>query len=218
MLRARCRSLSSTALAARRFEGMTAVVTGAGRDIGGATARRLAAEGAKVVLHYHASAEGAEASAAAVREAGGEAVTVQADLSTLEGAQAVAAAGAELGGGVVDVLVHNSGGLVERRGLAAMDTAFLHHVMDLNFTSLFLMAQVCAPLMTRGGAVITLSSQAARDGGGPGAGAYAASKGAVHTYTRSLAKELAAQGVRVNTVSPGMIDTGTRASVTLGLA
>ena len=73
MLRARCRILSSTALAARRFEGMTAVVTGAGRDIGGATARRLAAEGAKVVLHYHASAEGAEASAAAVREAGGEA-------------------------------------------------------------------------------------------------------------------------------------------------
>ena len=67
MLRARCRSLSSTALAARRFEGMTAVVTGAGRDIGGATARRLAAEGAKVVLHYHASAEGAEASAAASR-------------------------------------------------------------------------------------------------------------------------------------------------------
>ena len=76
--------------------------------------------------------------------------------------------------------------------------------MDVNFTSLFLLVQAAQPVLAEGGAIVTLSSQAARDGGGPGAGAYAASKGAVHTYTRSLAKELSAQSVRVNTVTPGM--------------
>lgn len=81
-------------------------------------------------------------------------------------------------------------------------------VMDVNFTSLFLAAQRCVPIMADGGAIVTLSSQAARDGGGPGAGAYAASKGAVHTYTRSLAKELAPRSIRVNTLTPGMIATG----------
>ena len=204
------RPLSTTAPStggARRFENKVAVVTGAGRDIGRATAERFAAEGAAVVLHYHSSADGANQAADEINASGGRAVTVQADLATEDGAAAVAAAAAGLGP-EIHALVHNSGGLVERRALADMDLAFLRHVMDLNFTSLFLLARACAPAMPEGAALVTLSSQAARDGGGPGAGAYAASKGAVHTYTRSLAKELGAQGVRVNTVTPGMIATG----------
>ena len=74
--------------------------------------------------------------------------------------------------------------------LNEMDGTFLQHVFDVNFTSLFYVAQQCTPHMPAGSALVTLSSQAARDGGGPGASAYAASKGAVHTFTRSLAKEL----------------------------
>lgn len=190
-----------------RFQGKVAVVTGAGRDIGAATALRLAAEGAKVVVHCHASVAGAEGVVGLIRDQGGEAVMVQADLATEEGAEALSKGAAALGPHV-HVLVHNSGGLVQRRALADMDLAFLRRVMDLNFTSLFMVAQRLAPSMPPGSAIVTLSSQAARDGGGPGAGAYAASKGAVHTYTRSLAKELGANGVRVNTVSPGMIATG----------
>ena len=190
-----------------RFQGKVAVVTGAGRDIGAATALRLAAEGAKVVVHCHASVAGAEGIVGLIRDQGGEAVMVQADLATEEGADALSKAAASLGA-EVHVLVHNSGGLVQRRSLAEMDLAFLRRVMDLNFTSLFMVAQRLAPMMPAGSAIVTLSSQAARDGGGPGAGAYAASKGAVHTYTRSLAKELGAKGVRVNTVTPGMIATG----------
>ena len=203
------RRFSTSSSANRRFEGKTAIVTGAGRDIGAATAMRLALEGAAVVVHYHSSSAGADAVVEAVEAMGGRAVTVGADLATKEGAVAVVEAGLGLSsGGAIDVLVHNSGGLVERRGLDEMDTEFLKTVFDLNFTSLFHMAQICAPHMPSGSSIVTLSSQAARDGGGPGAGAYAASKGAVHTYTRSLAKELGGQGVRVNTVTPGMINTG----------
>lgn len=187
----------------RRFEGRVAVVTGAGRDIGAATARRLGMEGASVVLHYHSSEGGAQEAADDIRAAGSQAVAVHADLSCADGAAAVMASAAELGP-EVHAVVHNSGGLIERRKLPEMDAEFLRHVMDVNFTSLFFLMQAAYPVLAEGGAVVTLSSQAARDGGGPGAGAYAASKGAVHTYTRSLAKELWAKRVRVNAVSPGM--------------
>ena len=206
-----------------RQKNRLAVVTGAGRDIGAATALRLASEGASVVIHCHASREGADEVAASIIGAGGRASVVQSDLTTDAGAQALVATAKDLywaGNNNnndddddeeefrIDVLVHNAGGMVERRTLREMNTEFLADVFDINFTSLFLAAHHCVPHMGTGGAIVTVSSQAARDGGGPGAGAYAASKGAVHTYTRSLAKELGSQGIRVNTVTPGMIDTG----------
>ena len=111
------RPLSTAATGgARRFDGKVAVVTGAGRDIGRATAARFAAEGASVVLHYHSSDAGARQAADEINGAGGRAVTVQADLATEAGADAVAAAARELGD-EIHALVHNSGGLVERRTL-----------------------------------------------------------------------------------------------------
>lgn len=132
---------------------------------------------------------------------------LQADLTTEEGIQEVVKASQSMGP-EVHTLVHNSGGLLARRPLVDLDLEFMNHVMALNFTSMVLLSQAVAPLMPAGGAIVTLSSQAAKDGGGPGAGIYAASKAAVQTYTLSLAKEMGSQGVRVNTVRPGMIDTG----------
>uniref|UniRef100_A0A0G4HSB4 Choline monooxygenase, chloroplastic n=1 Tax=Chromera velia CCMP2878 TaxID=1169474 RepID=A0A0G4HSB4_9ALVE len=202
-------SLCSSASGCLRFSGKVAVVTGAGRDIGSAVALRLAAEGAFVLLHYNSSKDGAEKVAEQIRSAGGRAECVGGDLSTPEGVAVLGAHAHEFGGGRVDVLVHNSGGLVQRRKLDEMNLEFLSKLMALNFYSFVLLAQQLVPLMPPGSSIVTFSSQAARDGGGPGAGAYAASKGAVHTYTRSLAKELGGpKGIRVNGVSPGMISTG----------
>jgi 3-oxoacyl-[acyl-carrier protein] reductase len=106
----------------------------------------------------------------------------------------------------IDILVHVTGGLVARKTLAEMDVAHWNQVMDLNATSFFRVVKAVVPWMSEGGSVVGLASQAGRDGGGPGAIAYAASKGAVMTMTRGLAKELGPR-IRVNSVCPGMIDT-----------
>jgi 3-oxoacyl-[acyl-carrier protein] reductase len=97
--------------------------------------------------------------------------------------------------------------MVERRPLADIDEAFFDKVMNLNLKSAYLMTRAVAPLMPEGSAIINFSSQAGRDGGGPGAAIYATSKGALMTFTRSMAKELGPKGVRVNSLCPGMIAT-----------
>jgi len=105
------------------------------------------------------------------------------------------------------VLVNNVGGLVARKKLPEMDEAFLNQVMFLNFNSTFLATKAVVPHMPAGSSIVNLASLAGRDGGGGGASAYSASKGAVITFTRSMAKELGPQGIRVNALCPGMIDT-----------
>ncbi|GAB4384692.1 SDR family NAD(P)-dependent oxidoreductase [Albidovulum sp.] len=187
-----------------KLEGKTAIVTGGGRDIGRACALRLAAEGARVAIGYHASSTGAEETVARIRMQGGKAIAVRGDLNDPSDAAAVAARTVETFGGI-DVLVNNAGGLVARRTVAEMDLAHWQAVMDLNLTSAFLMIRACLPHMTSG-AIVNMASQAARDGGGPGAVAYATAKGAVMTMTRALAKELGPR-IRVNALCPGMIDT-----------
>jgi 3-oxoacyl-[acyl-carrier protein] reductase len=102
-------------------------------------------------------------------------------------------------------LVNNSGGLIARKTIAEMSLDHWHAVMDLNLTSTFLMIKACLAHM-KTGAIVNLASQAGRDGGGGGSVAYAASKGAVMTMTRGLAKELG-PNIRVNALCPGMIDT-----------
>jgi len=107
--------------------------------------------------------------------------------------------------GSVDILVNNTGGLVARKTVPEMSLEHWNHVMSLNATSTFLMVKACLPHM-KTGSIINLSSQAGRDGGGPGSLAYAAAKGAVMTMSRGLAKELGPD-IRVNAICPGMIDT-----------
>lgn len=191
---------------ARNLAGKVAVVTGGGRDIGRACALRLAAAGAAVAINYHSSAEGAESAVAEITAGGGRAFALQGDMTQAGAAAALVARAVQDFGGGVDVLVHVTGGLVARKTVAEMDLDHWNRVMDLNATSFLHAVKAVLPHMGQGGSIVGLASQAGRDGGGPGAVAYAASKGAVMTMTRGLAKELGPD-IRVNAVCPGMIDT-----------
>ena len=187
-----------------KLTGKRAIVTGGGRDIGAAVAKTLAREGASVAISYFESSAGADVVVADIKNAGDNALAVQADLNTQAGVDAlVGAAVAEFGG--IDILVNNAGGLVARKTIAEMDLAHWQQVMDLNLTSTFMMTKACLGHMTKG-KIVNIASQAGRDGGGPGAVPYATSKGAVMTMTRGLAKELGPD-IRVNALCPGMIDT-----------
>ena len=114
---------------------------------------------------------------------------------------------AEAFGGKIDILVNVAGGLIGRKTVAEMDEAHWDAVIDLNLKSVFLVTKAVLPHMPEGGVIVNFSSQAGRDGGGPGASAYAAAKAGVANYSRALTKELAPRRIRVNTVSPGMIAT-----------
>ena len=187
------------------LSGKTAIVTGGGRDIGKACVMALAAEGANVVINYHSSSVGADSAVKEIEAAGGKALALKGDLTDQKDVDALIARTVETFG-AVDVLVNNSGGLLARKTIAEMDLAHWNAVMDLNLTSAFLMIKACLPHMSAGSAIVNLASQAGRDGGGPGAVAYATSKGAMMTFTRGLAKELGPD-IRVNAINPGMIDT-----------
>ncbi|HEX6227681.1 MAG TPA: SDR family oxidoreductase, partial [Chryseolinea sp.] len=110
-------------------------------------------------------------------------------------------------GSKLDVLVNNAGGIIGRKKIFEQDEDFYDSVMDLNFKSLFLVTHAFVKFIPAGGSIVNVSSLAARDGGGGGSSLYAASKGAITTYTRSLAKELGPFGIRVNAVCPGLINT-----------
>ncbi len=187
-----------------KLAGQSAIVTGGGRDIGLAVAKTLAAEGASVAINYFSSGDGADAAVAEITGNGGKAFAMQGDLTKQADVDAlVAKTVADFGG--INVLVNNAGGLVERKKIGEMSDDLWHTVMELNLTSTFRMTRACLAHMTSG-AIVNLASQAGRDGGGPGAVAYATSKGAVMTMTRGLAKELGPD-IRVNALCPGMIDT-----------
>lgn len=191
--------------------GKVAIVTGGGRDIGRACAMRLAAAGAAVSINYHSSSEGADSAVREIADAGGRAIATQGDMTSDEDVAALIGKTSGAFGDTIDILVHVTGGLVARKTVAEMDIAHWNRVMDLNATSFLRAIKAVLPHMRRNGdgttgAIVGLASQAGRDGGGPGAVAYGASKGAVMTMTRGLAKELG-PGIRVNSVCPGMIDT-----------
>lgn len=191
-----------------RFDGQVVLVTGASTGIGAALARGFGAAGAAVVVHYHASREAAEAVVADVEAAGGKALLAQADLRDGDQLQAlVEQTMAQYGR--IDVLINNAGDMVQRQPAVEMSSDIYRNVIDLNLTSVFEMCKLAAPIMSKQGrgSIINMTSIAARNGGGRGSVIYATSKGAVSTYTRGLAKELAPSNIRVNAIAPGVIVT-----------
>ncbi|MBX7186427.1 MAG: SDR family oxidoreductase [Vicinamibacteria bacterium] len=183
-----------------------ALVTGGGAGLGRACALTLGKRGARVAVHYMKSREGAEEVVGSLKAAGADAAAFQADLTKTDEVKAlVDAVIARFE--TIDILVNNAGDLIARQPLLSMSEEFFRSVIDVNLTSAFLVSRAVGPAMVarRSGAIINMSSLAAWNGGGPGAGAYATSKGAIVSLTKALAKEMSPHGVRVNCVAPGLI-------------
>jgi len=189
------------------MEGKIAIVTGGARDIGRQVSIKLAAAGAKVCINYFGNESLAKETLELVKAAGGEAIIVQGDMTKSADVQQVVDTCVKTFGDTIHILVNVAGGIMGRKPLAELDEAFWDSVMNVNLKSAYLVTRATVPHMAAGGAIVNFASQAARDGGGGGALAYATAKGGVLTLTRGLAKELGPKGIRVNCVSPGMINT-----------
>ena len=189
------------------MKGKVALVTGGARDIGRAVSLALAGSGASVAVNYNTSEDRANDLVKEIEQSGGKAIAVRGDVTQSSDVARFVSLVTEAFGGKIDVLVNNAGGLLARKKLDEMDEAFWDAVMSINLKSVFLVTKAVVPVMPDGAAIVNLASLAARDGGGGGAIAYSSAKGAVLTFTRGLSKELSPRKIRVNCVSPGMIDT-----------
>jgi 3-oxoacyl-[acyl-carrier protein] reductase len=184
------------------------LVTGASSGIGAAISRAFSEQGARVAIHCNGNTDGAEQVRRRILDAGGVAHVVRGDLTHAGEAGRIVRDSAESLGGL-DVLINNAGSLVSRRPFLEADEPFVDAVFDLNARAVIHTCQAAVPYMERrgGGAIINVGSIAGLDGGGSGTGIYGAAKAFVHNLTRHLAREFAPRNIRVNTVSPGVIDT-----------
>ncbi|HEX3746101.1 MAG TPA: glucose 1-dehydrogenase [Bryobacteraceae bacterium] len=188
--------------------GKVALVTGASSGIGAATARLLAGQGVRVAIGFHQNKQGAIEVLESISSAGGTAVAVVGDFrKTQEINSVVAQVVKEFG--PIDILVNNAGSLVKRMPIREIAEEMWDDVVALNLKSAVFASKAVAPSMIerRSGAIVNIVSIAGHNGGGPGAGTYATAKAGLTSFTKSLAKEMAPHGVRVNAVSPGVIDT-----------
>jgi 3-oxoacyl-[acyl-carrier protein] reductase len=185
------------------------LITGASTGIGAAAAIAFGRNGAKVAVHYNKSKAEAENVAAQVEKAGGKALLVSGDVTDSATCKQIVDK-TVAGFGRIDVLINNAGGLVQRAPVESITDELFEKVINLNVRSTMMCAGAAAQQMRKqgsGGAIINVTSVAARHGGGPGASLYAGSKGFVSTITRGLAKELVKDKIRVNAVAPGVITT-----------
>lgn len=190
------------------LKGKAVLITGASTGIGAAAAKAFAAAGSKVVVHYNASREAAEAVAADIRAAGGQVALVGGDVMVEAEVKRIVAESAAAFGRI-DVLINNAGGMLGRVAIEDYTVEHIGRVLMLNVTQVALFMREVIPLMRKqkSGNVINVSSIAARHGGGGGAILYAGAKGFISTVTHGWAKEVVGDGIRVNAVSPGVITT-----------
>ena len=189
----------------KKLEGKVAVVTGASKGIGAAIAKHLAAEGASVVVNYASSKEGADRVVDEIAKKGGKAVAVQANVAKQADIDRLFA-DTRKAFGKLDILVNNAG-VYEFFPLEAVTEAHYHKLFDVNVLGLILTSQAAVKHFgPAGGSIINISSLASTFAP-PTAAVYSATKGAVDTITKSLAKELGPRKIRVNAINPGMVET-----------
>ena len=190
------------------LKGRVALITGGATGIGGAISAAFGAAGMKVAVHYHAGSVAAQGVAEQIRRAGGEALLLQSDIIEAKAADELVNRAVEAFGRL-DVLVNNAGGMVARRPVETLDDEFFDAVIDLNVRQLVHACKAGAEAMKPNGrgSIVNVSSISARTGGSPGSSIYSGAKAFVSTFTRSLARELAPAGIRVNALSPGTIAT-----------
>mgnify|MGYP000985541500 FL=1 len=189
------------------LKGKVAIVTGGARDLGRAISVRFAQEGAKVVVNYFDNPEDAQETLKMIEAAGSEGIIIQGDMTKAADVKRLFDTAVEKFGNEIHALVNVVGGIVGRKTITEQDEAWYDFLMDVNMRSIFLCTREAVPYMVSGSTIVNFSSLAARDGGGPGASMYATAKGAVMTFTRSMAKELGPKGIRVNSLAPGTIAT-----------
>ena len=187
-----------------KLNGKVAVVTGASKGIGAGIAKALGAEGASVVVNYAGDKKGAEATAAAIVESGGKAVTVQGDVSKADNVKRLFDESAKAFG-KIDVLVNNAG-IFNFLPIADVTEAEFHRQFGINVWGLLQTTREALPHLKDGGSVINISSVVSRMGI-PGSTIYAGTKGAVDTITQVLASELGPRKIRVNSINPGMVES-----------
>jgi 3-oxoacyl-[acyl-carrier protein] reductase len=197
-----------------KLQGKVAVVTGASKGIGAAIAKALAAEGASVVVDYASSKTGAEDAVAAITKAGGKAVAVRGDVSKAADAKAIVDAAVKTYGRL-DILVNNSG-VYEFSPLEEITDEHFHRLFNINVLGLLLTTQAAAKHLREGGSIINIGSVVSR-ATPPNSAVYSGTKAAVDAITGVLAKELGPKKIRVNTVSPGVVETeGTHSAGLIG--
>ena len=188
-----------------KLSGKTALVTGASRGIGRATALALARDGARVLVHYGQGKAEAEAVVAEIRAAGGSADAVAADLAAADGPHKLAAGVRALVGDRLDVLVANAG-VSKAAPIEEITVADFDRLFAVNVRAPFFLVQQLLPLLKDGSSIVLLSSLAARAAVGT-LHVYAATKGAIDTLVKHFAAALGPRGIRVNAVAPGVVQT-----------
>lgn len=191
----------------KKLENKVAIVTGGARDLGRAVSVKMAEAGAKVVINYFDNEQDAIDTQAIIAEMGGESIIVQGDMTKAADVKRIVEEAVKAFGNEIHVLVNVVGGIVGRKKITEQDEDWYNFLMDVNMKSCWLCTREVVPFMPKGSSIVNFSSLAARDGGGPGASMYATAKGAVAVFTRSMAKELGPDGIRVNAVAPGTIAT-----------
>ncbi len=193
-----------------KLAGKRALITAGAQGIGLAVTQQLLHAGCDVFVHYHRSAEAARRAAGDAKKAGRRCGVIHADLTETEECDRVVAAAIDCLGGL-DILVNNAGSLIARRTFLEAEDNFWAETMSLNLGSVRRITRAAVPHLSQaaktggGASIVNLSSLAGRKGGHAGSLAYATAKGAILTFTRALATELAPHGIRVNALAPGFI-------------